>query len=287
MHSHAQNPFPEDLGDGRYRIHFASRDVHNRARGGCFTFSPEGQFSVDEVSERPTLDLGPLGAFDDCGVMPSAIVPWNGQRFLYYTGWSKAVEVPFSFHIGLAVAGHGEVAFQRRSLAPVLGRNHFDPFITGAPCVLIENRRLRMWYISGTRWVREAEGAKPKHYYTIKHAQSEDGISWTCSDHLCIPYEEGEYAIARPAVWRTSEGYHMWFTYRGGTETYRVGTAESTDGVNWFRRAVPLDINVSAEGWDSEMICYAYPLFHAGRTYALYNGNNYGATGIGLAVWVD
>src|SRR3989442_10285966 len=29
MHSHAQNPFPEDLGGGRYQIHFATRDDQN------------------------------------------------------------------------------------------------------------------------------------------------------------------------------------------------------------------------------------------------------------------
>ncbi len=35
------------------------------------------------------------------------------------------------------------------------------------------------------------------------------------------------------------------------------------------------------------MICYAYPFDHAGRRYALYNGNDYGATGIGLALWME
>ena len=29
------------------------------------------------------------------------------------------------------------------------------------------------------------------------------------------------------------------------------------------------------------MICYAHPLFDGGQTYALYNGNDYGATGYG------
>ena len=47
-----------------------------------------------------------------------------------------------------------------------------------------------MWYISGTQWVRENEGGKPKHYYTVRYAESEDGIVWKCSDHLCIPYEK-------------------------------------------------------------------------------------------------
>ncbi len=287
MYSHAQNPFPEPLGGSNYRIHFASRDAQNRARGGWFNISLDDPTVVTGVSKEPTLDLGPLGAFDDCGVMPSIIVPCNGREFLYYTGWSKAVEVPFSFHIGLASSDRPEGVFRRVSTAPVLGRNHFDPYITGAPYVIREDGRWRMWYISGTQWVREMEGAKPKHYYTIKHAFSADGISWECSDHLCIPYEDGEYAIARPVVWKTPNGYKMWFTYRGGTATYRVGVAESADGINWIRQSAGLGLEVSPEGWDSEMICYAHPLFHGGQIYALYNGNGYGATGIGLAVWEE
>jgi len=287
MHSHAQNPFPEALGGGKYRVHFASRDAQNRARGGFFVFSPDDPTIIQEVSTDPTLDLGPLGAFDDCGVMPSTIVNWRGQRLLYYTGWSKAVEVPFSFHIGLAISERERAAFTRASLAPVLGRNHFDPYITGAPCVLVENDTLRMWYISGTQWIRETPSSKPKHYYTVKYAESSDAVSWKCSEHLCIPYEGDDYAIARPIVCKTDSGYSMWFTYRGGENTYRVGEASSKDGINWTRQQKPLAIDVSESGWDSEMICYAHPLFHGGRRYALYNGNNYGATGIGLAVWEE
>ena len=284
MKTHAQNPLPEDLGDGRYRVHFAARDGQNRAHGGYFVFDIRNPRTVLEVSDVPTIGLGSLGAFDDCGVMPSGLVEWHGKKLMYYTGWSKAVEVPFSFHIGLAILEDNGRTYHRASLAPVLGRNHYDPFITGAPYVLKEGGLLRMWYISATKWVKEFENEKPKHYYTVKYAESPDGLSWTCSSHLCIDYENAEYAIARPVVWRTGRGYRMWFTYRGGQDTYRVGIAESDDGVNWKRMKHSLGIDVSPEGWDSEMICYAHPLFWQGKMYALYNGNAYGATGIGLAV---
>lgn len=284
MKTHAQNPLPEDLGGGQFRVHFAARDSQNRARGGYFVFDMKDPQKVLDVVDAPTIDLGPLGAFDDCGVMPSGLVNWQGKKFLYYTGWSKAVEVPFSFHIGLAISDDGGKTYRSASRAPVLGRNHYDPFITGAPYVLLESGLLRMWYISATQWVKEPPNDKAKHYYTVKYAESTDGLSWKCSSHLCINYEFEEYAIARPVVWKSEQGYRMWFTYRGGQNTYRVGVAESVDGVNWNRLKRSLDIDVSADGWDSEMICYAHPLFWCGQMYALYNGNAYGGTGIGLAV---
>ena len=43
-------------------------------------------------------------------------------------------------------------------------------------------------------------------------------------------------------------------------------------------------IDVSKNGWDSEMICYPYVFDHKGKRYMLYNGNGYGKTGFGLAV---
>jgi len=283
MRTHAQNPLPEPLGGGYFRVHFAARDDRNRARGGSFVFHIERPTDLTEISETPTIGLGSLGAFDDAGVMPSSIVPVGGARFMFYTGWSRTIDVSFAFHIGLAISDN-DGAFTRVSKAPVLGRNHYDPYVTGAPYVLLENGVFRMWYASCTEWIPEREGEKPRHYYTVKYAESSDGRNWQSSDQLCLSYAQDEYAIARPVVWKTHNGYQMWFTFRGGANTYRVGVAESTDGVHWNRLNKALGIDVTPGDWDSEMVCYAHPIFYDGRVYALYNGNGYGVTGIGLAV---
>jgi hypothetical protein len=284
MKTHAQNPMPEHLGSGVYKVYFATRDAQNRSRGAYFVFDIRRPFETLDHSRRPLLDLGPLGAFDDSGVMPSGLVDHGGLRYLYYTGWSRTVDVPFAFHVGLAVSSDGGQAYERPHLAPVLGRNRHDPYITGAPYVLLEGGVFRMWYISATKWERENESAKPKHYYTIKHADSDDGFVWRTNADLCLAYEAQEYAIARPIVRRMADGYEMWFTFRGGAETYRLGVARSVDGRAWKRDSSAIGIDVSSSGWDSEMICYGCPFEHGGRLYVLYNGNAYGSTGVGLAV---
>ena len=46
-------------------------------------------------------------------------------------------------------------------------------------------------------------------------------------------------------------------------------------------------IDVSKQGWDSEMIEYPHVFDHKGKRHMLYNGNNYGKTGFGLAVLKD
>jgi hypothetical protein len=78
----------------------------------------------------------------------------------------------------------------------------------------------------------------------------------------------------------------MWFSYRSGTgERYRIGYAHSDDGVTWRLDLARSGIDVSATGWDADMIEYPYVFNHNGVRYMLYNGNGYGANGFGLAYW--
>ena len=67
---------------------------------------------------------------------------------------------------------------------------------------------------------------------------------------------------------------------------YRIGYAESADGLSWTRMDNKVGIDVSVDGFDSDMIEYATIVSHAGHKYMFYNGNNYGEDGIGLAVSV-
>jgi len=78
----------------------------------------------------------------------------------------------------------------------------------------------------------------------------------------------------------------MWFSSRGTEDfsTYRIRYSESEDGINWIRKDEEIVIDVSESGWDSEMICYPFIFDHKGERYMLYNGNNYGQSGFGLAV---
>jgi hypothetical protein len=282
--SHCQNPFVQPLSGSRYRVHFAARDGKNRSQGAWADLEVHDERLITVgAAAKPSLDLGRLGAFDDCGAMPGSLVTHQGRLLMYYTGWTLARSVPFSFFIGVAESRNDGESFQRLSEAPVLGRNHHDPFLTGAPWVIRENNRLRMWYISGTNWVLGAtEGEAPTHYYSIKHATSEDGITWQTNDQLCLPYLENEHAIARPVVTAIDGGYRMIYSARRLGETYRIYTAASTDGLSWQRDSLPM-MDVAPSGWDSEMICYGSQLESARGNFLLYNGNAYGKDGFGAA----
>jgi hypothetical protein len=280
LHTHAALPVVERRADS-YRVYFSSRDKQGRAQVGYFETSPDALNKVTRVSDQPAISLGPLGAFDDSGVTTSWIVNHENKKYHYYSGWTLGVTVPFYFFIGLAISHDAGETFERVSAGPILERNSCDPYLTASPCVLVEEGVWRMWYVSGTGWHLQNE--KPQHRYHIKYAESADGIHWQRSGVVCIDYQSPEeYAIARPCVIKEGGIYRMWYSYRGSS--YRIGYAESADGLQWIRKDQESGIDVSTSGWDSEMIEYPYVFEHQRQHYMLYNGNDYGKTGIGLAV---
>lgn len=280
LHTHAALPIVDRTGN-LHRVYFSSRDKNNRSRIGYFEIDINALGRILRVSEKPVIGLGPLGAFDDSGVSTSCIVNYQGKKYHYYVGWSLGVTVPFYFYVGLAISEDGGETYRRVSPAPILERNDIDPYLTASPCVLVEDGRWRMWYVSGTGW--EMKDNRPRHYYHIKYAESSDGIHWNREGIVCIDYQsENEYAIARPCVIKDGGIYKMWYSYRGNK--YRIGYAESTDGIKWARKDEDSGIDVSESGWDSEMIEYPHVFEHKGGHYMLYNGNGYGKTGVGLAV---
>jgi predicted GH43/DUF377 family glycosyl hydrolase len=278
--SHAALPVADRI-NGVYRIYFSGRDKHARAQVGYFEIDLVAPEKVLRLSEKPVIGLGPLGAFDDSGVTTSWIVNHGQKKYHYYSGWSLGVTVPFYFFVGLAISKDAGESYERVSPAPILERSAIDPYLTASPCVIVEDGRWRMWYVSATGWYMHDE--RPRHRYHIKYAESSDGIHWKREGVVCIDYQSSqEYAFARPCVIKQGGIYKMWYSYRGNN--YRIGYAESVDGLKWTRKDQDIGLDVAESGWDSEMIEYPYVFEHNGDHYMLYNGNGYGKTGIGLAM---
>ena len=118
-----------------------------------------------------------------------------------------------------------------------------------------------------------------------------DGINWVRNNITCLEYRfEGE-ANARPCVIKENGCYRMWYCFRGSVhyrtnreQSYRIGYAESSDGIKWLRKDNEVGIERSDSGWDSVMMAYPYVYEHKGRKYMVYNGNGFGETGFGYAV---
>jgi hypothetical protein len=285
MVSGGRAPVPLHICDNHFRIYFASYDIAGRGRIFSLELDITQPTRIFNLITEPLVDLGQVGYFDDNGIIPSDLLKEEGCLYLYTIGFSIKNRIIFDAATGLAISRDGGTSFTKLP-GPVLDRNVDDPCFAASPTVMRENGQWRMWYVSCDHWFPMGDGYR--HYYNIKHRTSKDGIYWDAHATVCIDYaNDYEYAISRPTVIKEPDGmYRMWYSFRAqpGIETYRIGYAESKDGLSWIRKDGAVGIDVSSEGWDSEMICYPYVFKHCGHMYMLYNGNGYGKTGFGLAV---
>lgn len=246
-------------------------------------------FRVRRVSEQPILALGGLGAFDEFGTYPVSVIRHYGEVRAYYGGWTRCESVPFNVAIGAATSRDGGKTFSKLGTGPILPYSPDEPFVLSGPKIRRFNDNWYLWYIAGRRWKMVDGRAEP--VYKIRMASSPDGIHWSKAhkDLLESRIEEDE-AQASPDVFYAGGKYHMFFCYRrsahyrGKENGYRIGYAYSTNLIDWVRDDAKAGIEVSEEGWDSEMISYPHVFELDGNTYLAYLGNQVGRHGFGLAV---
>ncbi len=286
MASHAQLPSASPVREGITRVYFAGRSTEHRSHVGFADVRLGPAPSVVNVSETPVLSPGPVGCFDEHGVYPASVVDVDTHRYLYFIGWNQGVRPPlFYASIGLAVSHDRGETFTRVSPAPIMQRSEHDPCLVTSPNVLRDGARWRMHYVSGIRWEQGADGSL-QSFYHLKYAESADGRTWNASGHIAIDFAgPHETNIARPAVLRLEDGYAMWYSYvTHPPGRYRMGVATSTDGITWNRADARVGLNVPANGFDDDMLCYPSVIVHDDRIYLFYNGNSFGVAGFGVAV---
>ena len=196
--------------------------------------------------------------------------------------------VPFNVAIGYAVSRDEGISFEKIGKGPVLSYSVDEPFILSGPKIRMFNNKLYLFYIAGKKWIMDND--KPEPVYRIRMAVSADGINWEKQnkDLIRTKVEEDE-AQASPDVFFYEGKYHMFFCYRyskdyrGKQNGYRIGYASSGDLINWERDDSKAGIDISNDGWDSEMISYPHVFELDNTLYMLYLGNQVGRHGFGLA----
>jgi hypothetical protein len=247
---------------------------------------------VLNISTKPVIDLGKPGCFDEHGIFPFHVLGDQGRVLGYVSGWSRRISVSVETSIGLATSSDGGVTFQRIGDGPILSASLNEPFLVGDPFVRRYGDLYYMWYIYGTRWFRPFVESSPERIYKIGYAISSDGIAWDKAGRQLIDDKlDINECQALPTVIKLDSRYHMFFCYRHAvgfrndrSKAYRIGYAFSDDLVNWTRDDDSAGIDVSPGEWDSDMLCYPH-VFHCNdKAYMLYNGNEFGRLGFGLAL---
>lgn len=283
--SHAALPTTLYLGNDTYRVYFTSRDSENKTYVGYFEVNllDLERPVIKNVSNEPVLKPGPIGTFDFDGVQCTSLVEMGDKVYMYYLGWTKGIPEPlFYTSIGLAISMDKGLTFNKYSEAPIMERSVYDPWMVSGGTVILEENIWKMWYISGLSF-NWANGIT-KSFYDIKYAESADGINWKRSGKVCLELADKETNISRPTILFEEGVYKAWYPYKREDSGYRIGYAESQDGLSWIRKDLEANINVSPEGWDSEALDKLFVFKHKNQKIMLYNGNRFGLDGIGMAI---
>lgn len=275
--SHCANPLPLHLEGDIYRIYFSSRDEVNRSSVGAVDIDIVKNKIVTEHIE-PFFIHGEESDFFSDGVSVGDTYTVGNKTYMLFMGWKVPRNNHWYGQIGrLQVLSDGRLVLDSNN--PLIEIDKDDPLSLSYPCIHKVGDVYHMWYGSTLTW----DAGNNEMVHILKHAQSRDGNTWQKCSHR-VPFQIGvAQAFSRPSILKIKDLYHLYFSYRCGTGTsYRIGNATSKNALNW--NINERNIHLSKHGWDSEMLEYPYIFKHDEKFYMLYNGNDYGKSGFGLAV---
>lgn len=291
--SHAQSP-QAVVFDDFVRIYFSTRKLDSDKK-----FISHVQFvdmskdfgTILKSSQNEVIQIGELGTFNEHGIFPFNPLKLQDKIYGYTTGWTRRKSVDVDSGIGLSVSTDNGFTFKKLGDGSVLNASLHEPFLVCDGFVRKFENKFYMFYIFGQKWCEETEEHAPERVYKIAYATSDDGINWIKADRCIIEDKiDKNECQALPTVIKIGSRYHMYFCYRHmiGFRTekekgYLLGYAFSDDLINWVRDDKNSGINPTEGDWDSDMMCYPNIFEMDNEIYLLYNGNEFGKYGFGLA----
>lgn len=287
--THAMGPTPYRLNDDVIRVYLTCLDDKGRGRPSYVDVSSADPTQIVKVSTQPLLDVGEPGSFDDNGLMALSLVPVDAQTvYMYYAGFELCTNVRYRIFTGLAISRDGGETFKRYSKAPILDRSDSERLFRCGNFVAKAGGVFKLWYVAGSDWT-ELHG-KMMPVYDLRYQESADGITWSdCGTLSMALTNDDEHGFGRPWIVARDDGtYQMFYSIRRRSfAAYRLGYAESTDGIRWVRKDNEMGLDVSPTGVDSDAIMYSAVVSVGPKTYCFYNGNNFGEQGFCVAELVS
>ena len=271
-------PTPVVINSDTVRIFLSFCDETNKGRIGFVDIDRNDPSSIKGISQVPCMDLGAPGTFDDSGVLPSCVIEKDKCLYLFYCGFQRQVNVPYTSLLGLAVSEDGGSSFHRIRETPILEREQNELFIrTGAFCACTDDN-YELFYASGGTWFDLYEGKK-EPIYNLKRICSDKMTSFDGEGEVVIDLVNDEYGITIPQLIKCEGKEYLLFSVRSRKRGYRLEYA-TKENKQWVRRG-EIGIANNATGWFQEMQCFGKILSVDGRTILFFSGNHYGMGGMG------
>ena len=82
--SHCHKPTPLLLNDNVLRVYFGVGDINGKTRTTFIDVDAHNPSHILYIHDKPVLDLGKIGAFDDSGANVSSVVRKGDKIYMYF-----------------------------------------------------------------------------------------------------------------------------------------------------------------------------------------------------------
>jgi hypothetical protein len=274
--NYAANPLLVKISDKLIRLYFNSRDFENRS----------SIYSIDLCVDKIALKLdsiklqhvfGRPESYFSHGISVGNYFQLNQKMYVSVMGWKINPGEHWIGRIGkIEIDSQGDLLNLEDSAW--FDIDSLDPISLSYPAIYQHNQTVSMWYGSTVTW----DAGNGEMLHILKEKKSTDNFLFTSTNSV-IPYQIGTaQAFSRPSIVEFRGRNLMAYSFRGAQDKYKIGfvwlddfsTATQLGGLPAF---LP-----SHNDWENEMVEYPSLFVHESKLLMLYNGNNYGKTGVGL-----
>ncbi len=191
---------------------------------------------------------------------------WRARCVAYYGGWTRCESVPFNVAIGVAVQPRRRRDVRASSAAARCCRISPDePFVLSGPKIRRFEDLWYLFYIAGRKW-KLVDGRRPSPSTRSAWRRRTMASTWTKRSTGPDPtaaWRRTKRKRARTSSTRTAATTCSSATGTASTSAARrTATASVTPcrhgPADWTRDDAQAGIDVSEDGWDSEMISYPH-----------------------------
>ncbi|MBR4127041.1 MAG: hypothetical protein IKR09_05665, partial [Alphaproteobacteria bacterium] len=138
MDNSVLTPQPFLLREDIIRVYGSFRDKDGVGRIGYVDVDAKNPSRILKISEKPVLDIGENGHFDDNGIILGDVLRVHDKIYMYYVAFQLVKKAKFFAFSGLAISDDNGETFVRQSSIPVLDRAEEGIFGRCIHCVMYD-----------------------------------------------------------------------------------------------------------------------------------------------------
>ena len=201
------------LVDDVIRVFAGFRDDDGVSRIGYVDLDASNPSRVLYYTQRPILNVGEPGCFDDNGVSPCCALHIGKDVYLYYSGYNLGKHVRFTSYSGLAISHDNGENFERFSKVPIMERTENERLFRCVFDVLKDGDRWKVYYCTGNEFLPGRN--KTLASYKIKCLETDDFTKLNEEGVYLMDTMGDEYRLGRACVFKEDNLYQMYFCAGG------------------------------------------------------------------------